>query len=336
MDKYMPKVKPQASGLGNPQAEIMILIDHPDPAGLKQGRVLDGPAETVLREALHRCGLVMSDVYVEAVVKDDTRHFVWWDGKKKIPKQDVSQVRERVRQLMHTSPARIFMPMGDLAHYIVNDRKSLAADRGYLFRSTLVETKWSIPIQDVKMMIWSNYIWRYYLSSDLDKAKTLISKPEIDWEPRKTYELKTFQEVHRVLSKLWEIGHQGIEISVDIEVSNFEVSHIGFSADPMVGYSLHFDNTRWTPQEEVEIWKMVARILSDEQIKKVGQNFIFDSHFLAYRNNIFVRNCSGDTMIGHSVMYPDFLKGLGFLGSIYINVPVWKDKVKFKNIKKEA
>jgi hypothetical protein len=51
---------------------------------------------------------------------------------------------------------------------------------------------------------------------------------------------------------------------------------------------------------------------------------------------IFVRGYIEDTMMSHSIMYPEFLKGLGFLGSIYTDLPYWKDMVNFKNIKKEA
>ena len=44
-----------------------------------------------------------------------------------------------------------------------------------------------------------------------------------------------------------------------------------------------------------------------------------------------------DTMIGHSIIYPDFLKGLEFLGSVYTDLTYWKDEADFKTpLKKEA
>ncbi len=42
-------------------------------------------------------------------------------------------------------------------------------------------------------------------------------------------------------------------------------------------------------------------------------------------------------MIGHSVMFPEFPKGLDFLGSLYCGSQAyWKDAVKFDNIKGES
>ena len=57
---------------------------------------------------------------------------------------------------------------------------------------------------------------------------------------------------------------------------------------------------------------------------------------LLQQNNIVTRGKLLDTMMSQSILFPDFLKGLGFLGSTYLNVEEWKSEVKFKNIKKES
>ncbi|KKK69376.1 hypothetical protein LCGC14_2934630, partial [marine sediment metagenome] len=92
----------------------------------------------------------------------------------------------------------------------------------------------------------------------------------------------------------------------------------------------------WTLEEEVRIWNGIANIMGDESITKIGQNFIFDIHFLAYKMNIITRGPIIDTMMAHSILYPDFLKSLNFLGSVYTKQPYWKDMVKFKDIKAES
>ena len=61
---------------------------------------------------------------------------------------------------------------------------------------------------------------------------------------------------------------------------------------------------------------------------------MFDIPFLLTRAGVDVRGPIHDTMVGHSVLYPELQKGLGFLGSIYCGAQeYWKDTVKFKNIK---
>jgi len=44
-----------------------------------------------------------------------------------------------------------------------------------------------------------------------------------------------------------------------------------------------------------------------------------------------------DTMIAHSIMYPEMLKGLGFLTSMYCgSQEYYKNMVKFDNIKEAS
>ena len=44
------------------------------------------------------------------------------------------------------------------------------------------------------------------------------------------------------------------------------------------------------------------------------------------------RACTEDTMLAHHSLYSELPKGLGFLGSIYANVPSWK---KMRTFQKE-
>ena len=91
----------------------------------------------------------------------------------------------------------------------------------------------------------------------------------------------------------------------------------------------------WSLEEETLLWKLIADLLEDPKVEKVGQNLPFDITFLALQNNIHVAGKIHDTMIEHSIMYPDFEKSLGFLASIYTDVGYWKDMADFKRIKKD-
>ena len=78
-------------------------------------------------------------------------------------------------------------------------------------------------------------------------------------------------------------------------------------------------------------------MLGNPDSKKVVQNGMFDIHFLLTRCGVVVRGEIHDTMVAHSVMYPELPKGLDFLGSIYCgSQEYWKDSVKFENIKGES
>ena len=181
-------------------------------------------------------------------------------------------------------------------------------------------------------MIWANYIWRHYLAHDLRKAKLFSEHPELVGSPEiETNIPSTFIEAQGFLRYIATFP----KLSVDIEVENFEVSCIGFATSATKSFSIPTD-MRWTLEEEVEIWNMITNILENPKIAKIGQNFVFDMYFLAYKMGIIVQGEIIDTMMSHSIMYPDFLKGLGFLASIHTNQRSWKGMVKFKDIKKES
>ena len=88
--------------------------------------------------------------------------------------------------------------------------------------------------------------------------------------------------------------------------------------------------------EEAEIWRGIQRVLGTES-EKVYQNGIFDSWYLYSRYGLITRGTVSDTMIAHSVMFPELPKSLAFLGSIYCGSQAyWKDLVKFDELKEEA
>jgi len=112
---------------------------------------------------------------------------------------------------------------------------------------------------------------------------------------------------------------------------------IGLASSPTMGIAISLADPMWTLEEEVLLWRKLNEILSNPNIIKVGQNFIFDKHFLASKCGIVVRGEIEDTMMAHSLMYPDFRKGLDFLGSFYCGAQeYWKDLVQWDNIKEDA
>lgn len=311
---------------GNDSGQILLLGDWP-------GNVYDGAAKTVLEKCLHAAGLTTYDCAFASLFDSEREAQGYFREKPsfrvtRFPKAQIEELMPEVR----AHPARIVMSAGRiLTKVLLGMDESLVAIRGYPFHSNYCDgDQIVIPCLEPGDMVWSNYIWRHYLNHDLKKAaryaKDGYERPKLDLR----YNL-SFGELMQWLALVGGCKRT----SVDIEVSNFEVSCIGFTISNSVGISIAFDE-RWTVEEEVAIWKQVAAILENPNIEKVGQNFIFDIYFLAYKMGIYTRGHIIDTMMSHSIMYPEFLKGLGFLGSIYTDLPYWKNMVKFKNPKKEA
>jgi len=339
----VPTISNPMPGMGNENASIMIVGDCPDAHAMKAHRPFAGPRETVLEGCLHQAGLTKSEVYITNFINDDTSLIKYWGGqtnRKKI-KANIDGYRDLLISEIKRVRPDVIVTLDELPTFILTSKQSLAgknAVRGYPFIWKLLDELESplsiiiIPSLPPGKMIWSNYIWRHYLSHDLKKANDLSKNRELLWQPEiEAIIPTTFIEAKEYLNYCSNFDC----LSVDIEVANYEVSCIGFATSPTKAFSIPTD-MRWTIEEEVAIWNMIANILKDKRITKIGQNFIFDIHFLAYKMGIMTYGKIIDTMMGHSILYPDFLKGLGFLGSIYTRQPMWKDAVSFKDIKKES
>ena len=327
---FLPPSGPELiPGIGKSNADIMIVGDCPSVQAVKEHRPIAQPAETVLEGCLHQAGLTKSEVYITNLIKDDTRVEKYWNERSKKVIAGIDSYKEiLVDELKNVYP-RVIVAMGELPAYVLTGSGATTKTRGYPFN----HREWIvIPVLHPQKMIWSNYIWRYYLSHDLSKAKELSRNPELLYNPRiKTTIPQRYTEATYLLSLMSTFK----KLSIDIEVNNFEVSCIGFANYNDLAVSIPTD-MRWTLEEEVRIWNLIAKIMGDESITKIGQNLIFDIHFLAYKMNIITRGPIIDTMMAHSILYPDFLKALNFLGSVYTKQPYWKDMVKFKDIKKES
>jgi len=319
------------TGIGNPDADIMIVGDVLDTASWKAGRPFAGPAETVLETCLHQAGLTKVEVYQTVLIKDDTKIEKYWkgqSGKEKI-QCDISKYEFLLGEEVDKVEPKIIVTLDGLPSYLFTHKRAITKIRGYPFKTNYGII---IPSLHPSKMIWSNYIWRHYLSHDLKKAAELAQNPEKLYQPEIEYrKCETFAEAREQLDYCATFK----KLSVDIEVTNYEVSCVGFAISPTLAYSIPFD-MRWSVEEEVQLWRQVAIILGSESITKIGQNFIFDIYFLAYRMGIFTKGPIIDTMMSHSILYPDFLKALNFLGSVYTNQPYWKDMVSFKDIKQES
>ena len=170
------------------------------------------------------------------------------------------------------------------------------------------------------------------MTADFKKAKAESVYPEIIRPPLTVVIPTTMGECRQWIDYLMKDTKAW---SCDIEVVNFEVSAIGFSALPEIAISFPFYHEHWTEDEECELWRMMSALLESGHIK-IFQNGIFDIQFLMTQSAIHIPPPYDDTMIAHHIMYPDMLKGLGFLGSLYCGSrEYWKDAVKFENIKED-
>ena len=89
-----------------------------------------------------------------------------------------------------------------------------------------------------------------------------------------------------------------------------------------------------TVEEEIEAWRLLDRAMK-RPVPKIFQNGIYDLTYML-RAHLRPKACVGDTMLLHHSLYPEMLKGLGFLGSIYTDEIAWKSmRRKGNNLKRD-
>lgn len=324
----------QVPGCGNLESKICLIGDVPGLDDQRIGMPFSGTAGSVLDGCLQAAGLTRSDCYITNVLKY---------GVKGNDPKDYYNIKtgafsklgmECVTELMHelsTCSANVLVPLGPMAMSAVIQTKSVSKYRGYV-----METKAGrkcIPTYHPSSSLRGQYILRYYMTADFKKAKVESAYPEIIRPPINIIIPTTISECRQWIGYLL---NNTSSWSCDIEVVNFEVSAIGFSALPELSISFPFYHEHWTEDEECELWRMMATLLESEHHIKIFQNGIFDIQFLMTQCGIHAQSTYDDTMIAHHIMYPDMLKGLGFLGSLYCGSrEYWKDAVKFENIKED-
>jgi uracil-DNA glycosylase family 4 len=320
--------------LGRPDAKIAIVGDVSDNFDIRSLRPFSGPAGTVLEQCLHAAGLIRGECYITNAVKSNTPLERYVDERRKMLTLEGQAAANDLMQELLECEANIIVACGNFPFCALTGAWGVSQYRGYIFDGATPLGRKVIPIFHPKDAIYGTYIRRHLISTDLKKAKFESEFRELIRPQRQL--VYSFDTLTEVLEWLEYFETQEV-VCCDIEVLNYAVSLISFSSDPTVACAIPITSNKWTAEQEMCIWRGIQRVLGNPKSKKVLQNGIFDIQFLLAQNGIIVRGPILDTMIGHSVVYPDLQKGLGFLGSIYCGAQAyWKDKVKFNDIKENS
>lgn len=320
-------------GTGPKDCKIAIIGEAPGAYENAQLKPFVGPAGTVLEQCLHSAGLIRSECYITNVVKvqpkgNDIAPF--YSGTKgTFTAEGMKWVEELYAELDEVS-ANVLVPCGATALSALTGLSKIQKYRGYFFESRgLKETRKVLPTIHPAAALRGQYIFRHLIASDLRKAREHSTVRELCRPARQL--IVEYGSVEEALEWLRYYETQQV-VCTDIEVINFQVSCISFCSDPTISCSIPIAG-RWSEMEELQIWRGIQQVLGNPNSVKVGQNLIFDIQFLLNECGIEVRGPLHDTMLAHSCMYPELLKGLGFLGSLYCGSQAFWKNIKFDDIK---
>jgi DNA polymerase I-like protein with 3'-5' exonuclease and polymerase domains len=226
------------------------------------------------------------------------------------------------KELLSLTNITTVVPLGNVALYALAGLTQITKRRGSILESTLIPGLKCIPTIHPAAAD-REHLFTYYIKHDLALILEESKRKEIVLPERHIVVGPSYYDVIDFLIR----AESATEIGNDIEVMNEEISCISLSISPWDGISIPFvvdGHDYFTPDQELNIWRLLARILSNPDIKKVGQNYIFDMSFIFRKYGIIIRNYDC-TMIAQGIAYPDFPKGLDFITSIFTNEPYYKD-----------
>lgn len=219
--------------------------------------------------------------------------------------------------------------LGNTALWALTGRTGISELRGSTRASThLVSGVKLLPTYHPAAVGRQRELWRIVVA-DLIKAKREAKFPEVRRPHREIWIEPTLEDLEEFYER--NIRPAG-RVSIDIETSGRLITCVGLSPRADLALVVPFfdprrkDRSYWPHAgDEERAWNFLFKVLRDKDIKKVLQNGAYDVAFLARSFGVGTYGMEHDTMLLHHALYPEMLKGLGFLGSLYTDEGSWKE-----------
>lgn len=321
---------------GPPEATLGICGEQPGISEIqaRPPRPFVGPAGRALDECLVMTKIVRSDLYLTNVIKDldaPLEHYISINsrGQSTIHPEGYQYIQELGEELKKLK-LNCIIALGNIALLALTNRIGITKWHGSVLESTLVPGLKVLPTFHTATFIPPkfNFLNRPLICEDLLRAKEESEYKEIKRTVRTILIRPDFNQVIGALNHCYEVGLRGQTIGVDIEVINGELDCISFGWSATEGISIPFRYSQgdyFTPDQELEIMLLVARIIQEEHITKVGATFIFDLQFILHKYGIRPKGTIHCTHIAQKISYPDFPAGLDSVCRTYTDVPYYKE-----------
>lgn len=287
---------------------------------------------------MHAAGIVRANCYFLNVFEDEVRKprddnskiiskdgttLLWTSGKGFTEAGLAASAGARERLARCSS--NVIVPLGATALTLaLGDCRPITKWRGSILAG--LGGRKLVPTIHPSACLRGTYEWRYLIVADLKKAKRESTHADIKRLQRNLLCDPSFDNAVGFLAACSSAPH----IATDIELlgGNVDCFSIATSATEAISIPLvdaGFE-PRWTVEQETEIWRLYASLISNPAIQKINQNISFDLAILLQLNNIIPAGRIDDCMVAHSVMNPFLDKDLGALCSLYTDESYYKDQ----------
>lgn len=331
-------------GHGPLNAKIALVGEAPGEQEEREGLPFVGASGRLLNQMLASAGIARGETYVTNVVKQRPANndfgIFYEDKQRKRPSQLLLKSYEDLSQELQRGNFNIIVCLGAEAFRALYPlRASITDARGTIFKASTGHKAIGTYHPAFVLRVYNS---RPIVELDLRRAFEQSKTRSIEYPPTNFSIDPTFTDVIEFLRSI-QNGHT---IAFDIESVGPITRCIGIATSaeramciPLTSNTyriktgtttlLHPEahnlsvSSHWSEGEETSILFELKRVLETPGIRKIAQNFPFDSTFIGNELGI---NCFGlylDTMIGHHVLYPEFPKNLDFINSVYNEFPYY-------------
>jgi len=317
----------QAHGASN--AKIVLVSDYPTPAELANGRCLSGYMENYLRDMFKEAGIKWNDLYKTSIVKEKLKNPPKRGSRNQLKTlQDQVNWAEAIKglkkELLSIYPT-VIVPLGSLSTGLFTGQFNVGQFKGSIMPALSsmglsAKTK-VIPIPHPRDIAAQ---YNLFFSTSVYIERIVKASKAFEF-PTPNYTTEVVRSSRRLL-EYFEQSKNAEFITCDVETYRNYITAVGFCADGKHGVSIPMTDLTVSKTEYQIIYPAISRFL-DSGIPIVNQNVGFDHHQLA-RFGMYMRNVIGDTMIMFGLLYPELPKNLGFINSIYTDMPYFKNEGK--------
>jgi hypothetical protein len=316
------------SGTGNSSAVLMLIADGATDGDVQSGYALSGDPQNKLKKAANRHSISWADVWLTALIKEkiNTKKP---DANKELLTDEYKRIL--IGEINDISP-NVVVPLSELSFNFLTGLTGIRKFRGSVLHPSgniqltnpLLRV---IPTLGPHPYMYEDPKTEFITGLDFGKIKRNLYATGPIKEVGQVWWAKTAEQVRQFFARHYEnILRTGGFVTVDIETFANIPTCIGFCFDgnescciPILDYTISLD-------ERVGMLHQVLKLLASP-IRKVNQNIKFDWRKLE-RLGFRVCNVSGDTMLAQACLYCEFPKNLGFLTSLYTDMPYFKDEGK--------
>jgi DNA polymerase I-like protein with 3'-5' exonuclease and polymerase domains len=321
-------------GHGNSAAEVMLIADGGSKEDASCEYALSGYQEVLLSQVIGK-SFHLQETYRTCLIKEHLSYSA--AGKNgKVPYYELEenkllqeQYKEILLEEINTIQPNLLIPMGELSMRFLTELEGIRKFRGSVVIATPLRNLTKSPTKVLPILgphlYNSEFKLRWLAKVDFGKVPLYAHDNVLPSESRHNLWIcRTSAALRAFLSRSFR--HDGLLV-FDIETFMGIPTCLSFCFDGKESTCIPFMDKSIDLDNRVLMLQQVAEVLASP-IKKVNQNIKYDWKRLECFG-FQVTNVTGDTMLAASCLYPELPKNLGFLTSIYTDLPYFKDEGRY-------